>query len=73
MLRLSFVLMSLFQVHAIELSYFDSATEPKYSWVIADSCAVKVEKAKVKDTCYIVKKVNNYCQLDLDLRDCENK
>lgn len=73
MLRLSFVLMSLLPMsHALDISYFDSVTNPKLSWVLVDDCAVPVLKAKSKDTCYIIKKVNDFCHLDLNLKECKN-
>lgn len=73
MLTLSFVLMMLVPAHAVEISYFDSTLSPKLSWVLVDDCAVPVLKADVKNTCKILKRINNFCHLDLKLEDCNGR
>lgn len=71
MLRISFLLMSLIPPSfGADISYFDSTTNPKLSWVLVDDCAVPILRSKVKDTCYVLHKVNNFCQLDLKLEKC---
>ena len=73
MLRISALVMLLAsQSHALEISYFDSVTNPKVSWVLVDDCAVEVPKAKVKDTCFVVKRVSDVCHLELLLDECKN-
>ena len=56
-----------------EVSYFDSVTNPKLSWVLVDDCAVPIFKAKSKDTCYVMRRVNEMCHLDLRLDECNAK
>lgn len=71
MLRISTLLMMLLPpAHGVEISYFDSVTNPKLSWVLVDDCAVPVLRSKVKDECYVMQRVNNFCHLDLKLEKC---
>ena len=56
--------------HAVEINYFQSDVNPKIEWLLVDDCAVMIEKVKVKDECYVLKKVNNFCKMDLDLKEC---
>ncbi len=73
MLRITSILMMLLPpAHGMDISYFDSATNPKISIVLVDDCAVKVPKNKVKDTCFIIKKISDFCNLDLKLDECKN-
>jgi hypothetical protein len=66
------ILLMLPNVHAIDISYFDSETNPKMSWIVIDECLVEVKKDKVHDTCYIIKKVDKECGLSLNLGECHD-
>ena len=74
MLRLSITLM-LWAHHAkaADLQFIDSKVSPKVSWVLVDDCAVPILKTKVGDQCYVLKKVNDFCHLDLNMDDCHGK
>jgi hypothetical protein len=63
----------LMPLHArnVEISYFQSDSNSKIEWVVVDDCAVQIEKAKMRDECYVLKKVNDFCHLDLDLKECK--
>jgi hypothetical protein len=56
--------------HAVEISYFQSDSDKNIEWVLVDDCAVRVPKSEVKNICTILNKVNEFCKLDLDLKEC---
>jgi hypothetical protein len=55
-----------------EISIQDSVDDSRASFITVDDCKIRVMKVKLKDTCYIMKIVDNICHLDIDLKDCES-
>lgn len=55
----------------INLEIVDSRDDSKMTYVILDSCQVKVAKVKLNDLCYIMRLINNECHVDLDVKGCE--
>lgn len=57
---------------AQELSVVDSPVDNKYIFVVINDCYAPVPKSKRNDYCYILKKVNSYCGMDLDIQECRH-
>jgi hypothetical protein len=73
-MRFSFILMALIpNSKALDISYVDSKTNNDITYVLVDDCAVPISKKKVHDQCYVVKTVNVFCHLDLNMDDCNEK
>jgi hypothetical protein len=72
MMRFSFVLMALIpNSKALDISYVDSKTNNNITYVLVDDCAVPIFKKKVGNQCYVLKKVNDFCHLQLNMDDCK--
>lgn len=56
------------------MSIIDSPVDNKYSFIEIDDCYAPVLKSKLNDWCYILKKVNSYCDMKLDTtKECGGK
>ncbi len=72
MLKLLVMMLVPCVVGAAEVQIFDSKVDNKISWILVDDCLVEVPKGKLKNTCFILKKVNKECNLKLNLDDCRD-
>lgn len=64
------ILITWFPVYADDIKFFESDSDKKISWFEIDNCRVKIPTAKIKDTCYTLKTINDFCKLDLRLDEC---
>lgn len=69
MIRFTMLLVS-FLVSAEEIQIIDSRVDPKMSYVLVDGCAVPVLKTDFKNSCKVMNKINEFCQLNLKPDKC---
>lgn len=56
----------------IDISIFDSQTLPGQSFIIIGDCSVQVKTSKIKDLCYIQKRVEKDCGTYYELeKNCD--
>lgn len=61
----------LMSYHALaDISVVDSRINPLTAHIFVDDCIVEVPKKQLKDVCFILKRVNKECSLDLDIKEC---
>lgn len=75
MLRIPFSLMILAQAQFVapEIQFFRSKTNPNIEYVLVDDCAVPIPLSLSRNYCYIEKKVNTFCKLDIRLDKCDGQ
>jgi hypothetical protein len=73
-LRISLVLMALLpKSHGAEWKFYRSDVNPHLHYLQVDGCKVPIMDVELKNECYVMKKVNEMCNLHLNLDECYEK
>ncbi len=56
-----------------DISVVDSSASKDYIFVEVDGCITPIPRSKRDDMCYVIKRVNRYCNANLSqVEDCPN-